>query len=183
MATITSLLTAEEYAELPDNDRPTELVQGQVIVMAPPGSRHGELCFRAGYLLQRFLDDHDLGRVLTNDSGIITERNPDTVRGADVAFYSYQRFPKGPMLAGLPLVAPELVFEVLSPSDRWSEVHVKVAEYLHAGVLAVCVVDDSNKRIHIFHANRPSQVIGSHDEISLPEILPDFRLPVLKMFE
>ena len=37
----------------------------------------------------------DLGRVVTNDSGIVTQRDPDTVRGADVAYYSYARLPKG----------------------------------------------------------------------------------------
>ena len=35
------------------------------------------------------MDEHDLGHVLSNDSGVITERDPDTVRGADISFYSY----------------------------------------------------------------------------------------------
>ena len=134
MATITSLLTAEEYARLPDPGHPTELIQGQVISRPPPMPRHGELCAQIVYLLRRFLEDHPLGRVLSNDSGVVTERNPDTVRGADIAYYSFQRVPKGPLPDGLLSVAPELVFEVLSPEDRWREVHVKVAEYLHTGV-------------------------------------------------
>ena len=110
MATITSLLTAEEYADLPDHDGVRELIKGQIIDMAPPGSRHGEICFRTAYLLQRYLDDRPLGRLLTNDSGVITERDPDTVRDADVAYYSYQRVPKGPMPSGIVAAAPELVF-------------------------------------------------------------------------
>jgi Uma2 family endonuclease len=183
MATITSLLTAEEYARLPDPGHPTELIQGQVISMPPPMPRHGELCAQIVYLLRRFLEDHSLGRVLSNDSGVVTERNPDTVRGADIAYYSFQRVLKGPLPDGLLSVAPELVFEVLSPDDRWREIHVKVAEYLHAGVLAVCVVDDSHRSVHVYHASRPSQVLSGSDEFSLPEILPDLRLPIARFFE
>jgi Uma2 family endonuclease len=183
MATISSLLTAEEFAELPDNDRPTELVQGQVIVMPPPGSRHGQICARVAYLLQRFLEDHDLGQVLSNDSGVITERDPDTVRGADIAFYSYQRVPKGPMPNGLLSMAPELVFEVLSPTDRWSDVHIKVAEYLHAGVKTVCVVDDASRSLHVYHADHPSSVLSAQEEFTLPEILPNLRVAAARFFE
>jgi Uma2 family endonuclease len=183
MATISSLLTADEYARLPDPGHPTELIQGQVISMPPPMPRHGQICFRIAYLIQRYLDEHDLGQILTNDSGVVTERDPDTVRGADVAYYSYQRVPKGPLKDGLLAVAPELVFEVLSPEDRWREVHIKVAEYLHAGVSAVCIVDDSQRSVHIFHAARPSQVLSGSDEFSLPEILPGLRLPIVRFFE
>ncbi|HEY2883012.1 MAG TPA: Uma2 family endonuclease, partial [Pirellulales bacterium] len=103
--------------------------------------------------------------------------------GADVAFYSFQRVPKGPLKEGLLSVAPEIVFEVLSPDDRWSEVHAKTAEYLQAGVLTVCVVDDAAKTIHLHHANRASEVLIATDELALPEVLPEFKLKVQKIFE
>src|SRR5262249_54647298 len=108
MATVNSLMTAEEYAKLPNSGSPDELVQGQVITMPPPKPRHGEICVQIAYLLRRFLDDKPIGRVLGNDSAVITERDPDTVRGADVAYYSYQRVPKGPLPNEWLSVAPEL---------------------------------------------------------------------------
>jgi Uma2 family endonuclease len=129
------------------------------------------------------LEEHDIGHVLTNDSSTVTERDPDTVRGPDVAYYSYKRVPKGPLPRGLLLVSPELVFEVRSPNDRWNELHVKIAEYLSAGVLTVCVLDDENKSIHAFHADREPQVLSGEDEFSLPNILGDFRVKVLRFFE
>jgi hypothetical protein len=59
------------------------------------------------------LDRHDTGRLVGNDSGVVTEHEPDTVRGADVAYYSYERIPRGPLPRGRYLtVMPELVFEV-----------------------------------------------------------------------
>ena len=78
---------------------------------------------------------------------------------------------------------PELVFEVLSPDDRCGEEHMKKLKYLHAGVLAVCVVDDSNRSVHAYHASRPSQVLSGSDEFTLPEILPELQLPIARFFE
>src|SRR6478609_7246048 len=100
MATAETLLTAEEFGRRPDPGYPEELVQGRIIAMPPPDRRHGQVCGQAYYLLRQHVDERDLGHVLSNDSGIITERDPDTVRGADVAYHSYARLPKGPLPAG-----------------------------------------------------------------------------------
>jgi Uma2 family endonuclease len=184
MATVTSLMTAEEYIALPDSfDGPTELVKGVLVTMPPPRPRHGELCARISYLIQRFLEDQKLGRVVTNDAGMITERGPDSVRGPDVAYYSFERVPKGPLPPGLLDVVAELVFEVLSPSDRWSEVQAKVAEYLEAGVRAVCIVDDDKRTIHVLRSESPLEIFKSSDEFAVADILPDFRVPVSRFFE
>src|SRR5690606_14319584 len=119
------------FAALPEMfEFPVELVKGNLVEMNPPMPRHGQLCFRAGYLLQIYLDTHPLGIILCNDAGILTERDPDSVRGADIAYYSYDRVPKGPLPAGLLPVVPELAIVVLSPSDRWSQLHSKIGEYL-----------------------------------------------------
>ena len=48
--------------------------------MNVPTPRHGEICVQISYLLRRFLEDHPLGRVVSNDSGVRTERDPDTMR-------------------------------------------------------------------------------------------------------
>lgn len=184
MAAGTILLTAEEYAELPAPEGClSELVRGAIVTMNPARPRYGEICAQICYLLRRYLDDHPLGRVLTNASGVITERNPDTVRGADVAYYSFQRVPKGPLPAGLLDVTPDLVFEVLSPSDRWSEVQTKVAEYLDAGVHVVCVVDDGTRSVYAFGPDQPMRVFRVDDELDLPEVLGGFHVPVSRCFE
>ena len=184
MATATSILTAEEYMALPDSfDGPTELVKGVLITMTPPPPRHGEICGQLVYLPRRYLEDHPLGRVVCNDSSMLTERDPDSVRGPDIAFYSYERVPKGPLPRRLLPVSPEAVFEVRSPSDRWSELHTKVGEYLTAGVKAVCVLDDDTRTMHVFYADREPQVLKAEDEFTLPDILADFSVKVARFFE
>jgi Uma2 family endonuclease len=183
MATAEALLTAEEFGLLPDNGQPCELVRGRIIPLNMPYPRHGQICVQVAYLLRRFLENQDIGHVISNDSGVVTERDPDSVRGADVAFYSYARVPKGPLPKGYLSVAPELVFEVRSPTDRWGEMLAKVAEYLGAGVTMVCVLDPVPETVHIYAAEHPPRVLAAEEDFTLPEILGDFRVPVHRFFE
>jgi Uma2 family endonuclease len=183
MATAEALLTAEEYSLLPDNGQPTELIRGRAVDVNLPTPRHGEICTQVVRILGRFLDDHDLGRLIGNDSGVITERDPDTVRGADVAYYSYSRIPRGPSPRGYLTVVPELVFEVRSPTDRWGQVLTKVGEYLEAGVGLVCVLDEPTRSAHIYRADQPAQALAADTELIFPELFPEFRLTVGRFFE
>jgi Uma2 family endonuclease len=184
MATVTEpLLTAEEYARLPDRGVPTELVRGKIIEMPPPYPYHGLVCLKVGRLVADFVEGHDLGYVVSNDAGVITERGPDTVRGADISFYSYERVPKGQFPRGRYLsVAPELVFEIRSPSDRLPAVLNKIAEYLLAGVLVVCVVDTENQSVQIYQGNELPRTLEGDDELTFPDLLGDFRIAVKQLF-
>lgn len=184
MATVAEkLLTAEEFARMPDPGYPTELVQGRVVEMSSPGFEHGEICGQIAYLVNAHAKERGLGRALTNDSGVVTERGPDSVRGPDVAYYSYQRVPKGPKIRGYAEAPPEIVFEVLSPDDRWPKVLAKVAEYLEAGVPLVCVVDPRKNTIHLHRPDGEGRTLGLDDDWSAPEILGEFRVPVRRFFE
>lgn len=177
------LLTAEQYAQRPDPGYPEELVRGRIVPLPQPNRRHGQICARTVYLIGRFLEEHDLGHVLSNDAGVITERDPDTVRGADVAFYSYGRLPKGPLPASYGPEVPELVVEVLSPSDRWPKVLRKVAEYLEAGVTVVVVLDDARRMAHVFGADGTTRMLGADDELTVPDLLGAFRVAVRRLSE
>jgi Uma2 family endonuclease len=184
MATIESLLTAEQLAALPDDGRYTELVRGRIVDVNPPAFWHGYICARLGRFVGNFVDEHDLGWVVGNDSGVITERDPDTVRGADLAFYSFQRIPKGAMpKKGYPNVRPELVFEVRSPGDTWAELLAKAAEYLKAGVVIVCLIDPVAQRAMILDNDNPPRTLGKDDLLTLPQVLPGFELPLTRLFE
>ncbi len=178
-----TLMTAAEFARRPDPGYPEELVRGRIAPMSLPTRRHGQICNKTGRIFVNFAEEHDLGQVLNNDSGVITERAPDTVRGADVAFYSYNRIPKGPLPADYGEVAPELVVEVRSPSDRWPKILAKVAEYLNAGVLAVVVLDDDSRTALLCLTDQAPRRLGPDDVLEVPEILPGFAVPVRRFFE
>ncbi len=183
MATTEALLTADEYLRLPDLGRPTELVRGRIISMNMPGARHGFVCARIAFALMSFNEQHKLGRVLANDSGVVTTRDPDSVRGPDVAFYSYDRLPPGEVTPGYPTQPPELVFEVLSPSDRYNELQEKAIEYLSAGVRCVVIADPSSETVVLYHPERSPQTLGKSDAFEVAEILPGFSVSIRRFFE
>ena len=187
MATATQssqvLLSAEEFGRRPDPGFPEELFRGHIVIMPPPGARHGQVCAEICYILKRYAKESDLGHVLSNDAGVITERGPDSVRGPDVAYYSYARLPKGPLPTGYPSVPPDMVFEVFSPFDRWPKVLAKVAEYLEAGVVAVAVADPERSMVYLYDGERPVTVLGEADILSVPKILGDFQVIVGRFFE
>jgi Uma2 family endonuclease len=181
-AAATVPLTAEEFGGRPDPGYPEELVQGRIVTMPPPTPRHGQICSRVDRLMGAFADEHDLGHVLCNDSGVVTGRDPDTVRGADVSFYSYAKVPRGRLPKGYLEVAPDLVVEVRSADDRWRDILAKVNEYLDAGVRVVIVLDHEPESAYIFRADQPPQALGSDEELMIPELLGDFRVPVRRFF-
>ncbi|MFI5461324.1 MAG: Uma2 family endonuclease [Isosphaerales bacterium] len=182
-APVATLLSAEQFARRSDPGYPEELVRGRIVPMPMPKPRHGHLCNKVGRVLGNFVEDHQLGWVFNNDTGVITERDPDTVRGADVAFYSFARLPRGELPDQYPEVAPELIVEVLSPNDRWPKVLGKVAEYLEAGVSVVVVLDDDRRLAHVFGADGTNRMLGPDDELTLPEWLGEFRVVVRRFFE
>lgn len=177
-----AMMTAEEFAQRPDPGHPEELVRGRIVPMTVSDRRHGQICNKVGRILGNFAEEHDLGHVLNNDSAVVTERDPDTVRGADVPFYSYQRLPRGPLPRAYGSEMPELVVEVRSRSDRWPKVLAKVAEYLDAGVSTVLVLDDEPSRAHLF-TNDGNEVLGPDDELTFPGILPGFAVAVRRLLE
>jgi len=183
MATAEALMTAEEFGRRPDTGYPEELVRGMIIEMTPPDRRHGFVCLKAGRILGNWVEERDLGRVMSNDSGVITERDPDTVRGADVAYYSYERLPRGPLAKGYGPEVPELVFEVRSTHDRWRNVLEKVLEYLDAGVLVVVALDPDSRSAHVYSGEDEPRRLGPDEELTFPGLLEGFSVRVGQFFE
>jgi Uma2 family endonuclease len=177
------LMTAEEYLLLPDDGISKELIRGRIVPMTVPAPLHGYFCAMLVILLGEFVRPRELGRIICNDAGVITERDPDSVRGPDISYYSYKRLPKGPLPSGYLNVSPDAAFEVRSPSDRWKQIRERVNELLNAGVIVVCVVDPTNQSITVFHQDEAPTTLKMGDTLTLPDILPGFELPLARLFE
>jgi Uma2 family endonuclease len=178
----TTLMSADEFTARYAGVH-AELVKGIVKEYPVPFPKHGFICLRIGRLIGNHVETNDLGRVAANDSWIKTGSNPDTVRGADVCFFSYERLPKGAVPEGLLPVAPELVVEVRSPTDRWNSILAKVSEYLSAGVLVVVVLDPATSSATVYRLDELHQTFHNSDELTFPDVLSGFSVVVSRLFE
>jgi Uma2 family endonuclease len=176
----TKLITGEELAEMGDIGR-CELIEGKIIMRSPTGWLHGNYERRFGQLLGDFVDANNLGHVLVGEVGIYTKRNPDTVRGADAIFISHTRLARLKSASFLD-VAPELVIEVMSPDDRWSEVKQKLREYFDMGVLLVWVAAPTDKTVSLYHSLSDVTILEEDETLSGEQLLPGLTLPVKALF-
>ena len=177
------LLTIEEFAALPKDERKRELVRGKVIDMNLPKPKHGFYCAEIAAILRNFVKPRKLGRIFSNDSGVITEHEPDSMRGPDVGFYSYGAVPAGDVSEDYFDVMPELAVEVVSQDDVWARVLEKVAEFLEAGVKIVCVADPRDQTVQIHRSDKPVEHLAGDDEITFPDVLPGFSCQARDFFD
>ena len=170
------LVTAEEFVRLHGDESRIELVKGRIVKFPMPGAIHGQVCGSASAMLHAFVKQHNLGRVLSNDTFIRTNKDPDSYRRADVCFISYELLPKEQKLPKGPLeIAPEVVIEVRSPSDRQSDIQIKMWEYLRAGVRVVVMLDPAIEAATIYRESEDiPQRFSNGDELTLPDVLPGF---------
>lgn len=171
-----ALLTGADLLEMGDIG-PSELVEGEITPMSPTQNLHGWLVMELARRLGNFNAERRLGWVLGAESGLFTRRNPDTVRGMDIAFISRRRLPA--LAPGFLTVAPELVVEIVSPSDRWDGVRQKIVEYFNAGVDRVWIVEPGQRKVLVFRA--PAE-LGEDDTLHGEGVLAGFELPLSELF-
>ncbi len=179
----TKLLTAEEFMAADLGEGNFELVRGEVIQVPPTMPDHGRVCVNVVFALESYGRQTGYGYALGNDSAVVTERGPDTVRGADVCFYSEERWPRSQVGSALPPISPDLVVEVYSPGNRRGKMLEKVVEYLAVGIPLVWVVYPRRYEVAIFRSADELPDVLKKDAVieNLPE-LPGFRCAVADLF-
>lgn len=169
----------EAFALHPDNiSRNFEFIAGEIVevVSNPYSSKIGALFSR--YILN-YLDDHDLGHVTGADGGYIVEEERYI---PDVGFIRYEKQPELKYDEGYIDNAPDLAVEVLSPGNQEAEITIKLGNYLAAGTM-MWLVDPKARTVAIFQPNKPVQVLTVEDTIKGDPLLPEFKLPVSKIFK
>jgi len=176
------LVTGEELLAMGDIG-PCELVEGRIVMMSPTGDEHAAYESNFDEHLKAFVRKHKLGKVRVGEVGIYIHRNPDTVRAADVAFISNEQYAKRKQKGGYLDVAPELIVEIMSPDDRWSEVKQKLREYFSVGVKLIWVADPSDRTVYVYRSLTNVRELTEADTLTGEDVLPGFAVPVASLFE
>ncbi len=81
------------------------------------------------------------------------------------------------------ILVPDLVVEIISPTDRYSDVQDKIELYLHDGVKVIWVLDPQRSRITIYAQNSKQQItLSAEDSLDGGDIIPGFNIPVADIF-
>ncbi len=174
------LITGEELYRMGDIG-PAELVRGEIVRHMPTGHPHGLIENIIGALLYLYLQGRKIGYALTGEVGIYTQRNPDTIRAVDIAFISNERY-RQLSTSGYLDQAPELVVEIMSPANTWSEIHEKLAEYFGIGVKLVWVVDPQLEQVHVYRAMDDVTLLQKEDVLTGEDVLPGFEAALADIF-
>jgi Uma2 family endonuclease len=185
IATIPKGMNAEQFwawANRPENeDRWFELVRGEVIELPPPQKPHGIICMNLARPLDAYVRRRRKGYVTINDAGVILERNPDTVRGPDVAVYEDEdTFEEMP--TGYGEVPPVLAVEVLSPDDRADQIIRKVTDYLQNGVSLVWLLDPQAQTVTVYRPDKGPQLLQGKQKLTGEDVLPSFQCRLADFF-
>ncbi len=172
------LLTADDLLRLDSQGVRGELIRGVLHETMASGVRHGKIAMLLGAKFVMHVEPAGLGHVFGSDSGVLLERNPDTVREPDLAYVSAERLPLDADIDGYCPVAPDLVVEIKSPSDSEQQIDDKSTMWLSHGVRMALVINPEDRTIRVRQPDLPTVVLTTDDTLDGGEVLPGFSCPV-----
>ncbi len=174
MATQRKLMTAEEFSCLPDDGMQHELVRGEVTTLPPANPWHGDAASEIGFVLQAFIRQHKLGHTYAAETGFWIESDPDTVRAPDFAFLSFERLPGRSPERWPEGLVPDLVVEVMSPSESAREVREKMEQWIRAGVRLGIAAHPRTRSLDFYRPAAEVQRLGPEALLDGGDVLPGF---------
>ena len=151
--------------------------------MGNSGAKHGYVCSTLMILLGGYVRIQKLGAMF--DSSTAFKMKNGNKRSPDISFVAKERLqgleelPDG-FLDG----APELAIEILSPGNTVEEIHDKLVEYFENGTRLAWVIHPIEQYILVYRsAKEPDRLLKSTDSLDGEDIVPNFSLPVVELFQ
>ena len=176
------LLTADDLLRLSGEGVKGELIRGVLHETMSAGVNHGRIVVKLVLLLGAFVMPRRLGTLVASDTGFWLERDPDTVREPDIAYISAQRMPIDADIPGYSEIVPDLVVEVMSPSDSLREVREKALMWLEHGVRLAWVVHPSARTVDVYQPDGSTITLTDDDTLDGGDVLPGFTCEVSDVF-
>jgi len=167
-----------------DAERFFEIVDGERRTIPPPGVLAGRTTTHLAGELAIFVDNHHLGETVAYVPFRLRQAG-DRCRMPDVAFVSYQRWPRGSPMSYTDEwwdVVPDLVGEVVTQEGRAEELKQKVSDYFQAGVELVWVIYPRLQLVDVYDSLTNIRGLSAADTLDGGNVLSGFRIPVAGLF-
>ena len=175
-------MTVADYRAMPEGPPYYELIEGELMMEPPPSSHHQEIAGNVFSLLRSHVRLHRLGKVLIAPLDVfLSDAN---VLQPDVLFLANASasFLREDGVHG----APDLVVEVVSPSNGANELKRKRPIYVQSGVKEEWLIVPTLEQIHRYDfaidAVKPVQIIDSGESFTTPR-LPGLTIKAADVFE
>ena len=175
-------LTATEFLAHPAAAGPSELVRGEIRVMTPASGAHGVVAGALFRALDAFVEERKLGLCFPDNTGFQLPGLADTVRSPDAAFVANDRLPIDGIGRGWIAAAPDLIAEILSPSESAEELEAKLRDYRTAGTRLMWIVDPIQRVVTVRDGERPEYRLTEGDVLDGGSILRGFAIGVSSLF-
>ena len=180
-------LTYEQYLAEDEDNRRYEIVDGVRFYMTNPTRRHQEILLNIAEALRAYERVSQRGKTIIAPCDILIRRRPLQIRQPDVLFISWEQLAKCSAdsdPAPLP-VGPELVVEILSPSDTRRIQEAKLDDYGAVGVKECWIVDpeaETIEEVRLLEKKREVVAVYGQEETLRSAVFPDLTLPVAAAF-
>ena len=178
-------LSGANIESLMPDDAYYEVVDGEVYRMPNNGMEHGVRGMRLAGPLTMYIYQHSLGEVLHPDTRYVLDEDEEGIRrmrGPDLSFIRRERMPLPPYPPGFVRLVPDLIVEVRSPHDTFSELRRRINDFLEAGTRLAWLVDPLKRTVTVFAPGRELHTLDAAAELDGEDIVPGFRLAVGSIF-
>jgi Uma2 family endonuclease len=163
-----------------------EFIDGMLLEVEPMSIYSSQVANRLNRLIERNAEVRKIGMTHWDTFFKVPfPGDPRRVCKPDLAFVTYGRWPENrplPYSGNAIDVVPELVVEVVSPSDFGEAVITKARQYLKAGVSAVWLVYPESMQIHCYQQHNRVTVFTEDDTLDGAPVLAGFSVPVRELF-
>lgn len=169
------------------DDRPLyEVVNGELVEVPPMSALSNKIASRLLGLMWPYADRNRLGEVVSEVLfRLPLAEDQQRNRRPDVAFVSYQRWPRGTPQSYQENawdVVPDLAVEVVSPNDFADDLMEKAREYFAAGVRVVWIVYPRQRLVQAYESLTAVRVLGAGETLDGGAVLPGLSLPLGDVF-
>ena len=178
----TTLLSVEDFEALQLDHGRYELWWGELREMPPNGIEHSGFGVGVSAELRAFVRPRRLGLVTGSDGRFVLDRGSRLVLIPDAAFIATDRLPAADAIKRAFDGASDLAVEVVSPTDRTSDVEEKVQLWLRYGARLVWVLWPATRTVSVRTPHGAARTLGAGDDLDGGEVLPGFRIAVAELF-
>ncbi len=181
-------ITYEEWLQMPETNQPCEIIDGEMKMSPAPNVMHQRLVRRLILFLERLVTE-DKGEVLPSPIDVIVSRSPFRTRQPDIMVVLFRDtgWQNAQALLEAPPgeVIPDLVVEILSPSERRQSVEEKIEDYRRIGVREFWLVSPEAETVEVLRLSEGGieriGLYGRGDTVR-SELLPELQMDTNRLF-